>query len=46
MKHILTGDPIDASKLKSFGTVDVLPAENFDAQVECYQLRFLLWLKK
>ena len=41
MKHILTGDPIDASKLKAIGTVDVLPSENFDAQVK--GLLFRCW---
>lgn len=25
MKHILTGEPIDAAKIKELGTVDVLP---------------------
>ena len=38
MKHILTGDPIDISKIKQSGVVDVLVAENFEEEVDLSNL--------
>lgn len=46
MQYILTGDTIDASKLKTFGTVEVLPTDDFDNKVVFNGIRYYNMLKE